>query len=273
MSLGGMFGGSGNAYKKSTDAIARARDQARNDVSEGSDNIKKYIEDKARQEIIDAQSNARDALTQGVDQATPYLQEVVDLYSSLSPEDLAARDMYLNSIGLHGDTWNQTALDTFQASPGYQYSVDQAEQAILRNNAATGGVLSGNTGLALNKNATDLANQEWGNWQDRLMNQGNYIYQDYSGQSQGLTNLANLFSSEGAGLADIAMNGGNKRADLYSTAGQLLNSNNLTNANLDWNRGVSNSNAYQAQAAADAAQQQAVISGLMGMGSNLFSFA
>lgn len=295
--IGGMFGGSGGALKQSQNYIQNARDQAHNTVQQGSAALQKYLDDKARQEIIDAQANARGDIQSGVSQAQPYLEQAAagwspleDKYGALAhkflnlaPGDLSARDMYLNTLNLNGPEGAAAARNAFQTSPGYQWQVDQANQNILRNNAATGGVLSGNTGLALNQNAMDLANQEWGGWQDRLMNQGNNIYKDYAGagnayQGMGtaiagkagaLSNLGNLFTNEGAQLGDINMTGGAQRAGLYGTLGQGINNNYNTLANIDWSRGASLSNAAQANAAQNAAQQQALWGGLLGLAGNV----
>lgn len=57
----------------------------------------------------------------------------------------------------------------FQNSPDYQYALQQGQQAINRQNAATGGRLSGNSLLALNANAQGLASQNLGNYTNRLM--------------------------------------------------------------------------------------------------------
>jgi hypothetical protein len=55
----------------------------------------------------------------------------------------------------------------FQSDPGYGYALDQSEQALMRQRAATGGLASGNTLAALQQNAVGLANQDYGNWWNR----------------------------------------------------------------------------------------------------------
>lgn len=50
-------------------------------------------------------------------------------------------------------------MQNFQASPGYQYQLDQATQNYMRNQAATGALGSGNTAAGITGLASNLANQ------------------------------------------------------------------------------------------------------------------
>lgn len=341
-----LFGGSGSALTSPRSGIAaaqRGRDQYRSNINEGSDNLKTYLGDKARQEIIDAQANAKGDLQSGVSQAQPYLQQAADLwdpltqswmgladkyggladqwgglatryggladqYAGLAPGDLSARAMYLNTLGLNGAEGNQAAVDAFHVSPGYQFQVDEANKNILRNGAATGNVLSGNVGIALNDRAQQLANQEYGTWQNRLSDQGNNIYKDYSGvgaayggmgnaytgqgnayagigsaysgagntlsnKASALNNLANLFANEGTGLASLDQWGGGARSGLYENLGTNLNANNQLLAQNDYNRAANINNAQQAAAENSQAQQQAWLNALGDLGGNLLSAA
>lgn len=292
-----LFGGSGGALQNQKRTIQRSRDQAVNNVQQGSQTLQSYLGDKARQEIIDAQGSARNDIQAYSDQARPYLEQAVagwspleDKYGALAqnfldlaPGDLAARTMYSNSLGLNGDTGNEAAVNAFHVSPGYQFQVDEANKNILRNGAATGNVLSGNVGIALNDRARQLANQEYGGWQSRLSDLGNNIYKDYGGagtayggmgnatqgKAAALTNLGNLFTNEGSSLGDISMTGGAQRAGLYGKLGEGINNNYNTIANIDWNRGASLSAAQQANQAQQAAQQQALWGGLLGFAGNV----
>jgi hypothetical protein len=56
----------------------------------------------------------------------------------------------------------------FFASPDFQFRKQQGDQAITRNQAALGGLASGNTGLALVENSSNLAGGEYGNYFNRM---------------------------------------------------------------------------------------------------------
>lgn len=61
----------------------------------------------------------------------------------------------------------------FQASEGYKFALDQGTGAIDRGAAARGGVFSGNTLKAQTGYATGLAQQDYGNFYNRLAGQAN----------------------------------------------------------------------------------------------------
>ena len=56
----------------------------------------------------------------------------------------------------------------FQASPGYQFALDQGNASINALAGAKGGLMSGATLQALQNNGINMANQEYGNWLTRL---------------------------------------------------------------------------------------------------------
>ena len=120
---------------------------------------------------------------------------------------------YQNSLGLNGADGNAAAVAAFQASPGYQYQVDQATDAVARKASALGALGSGNTAAAISDRAQNLANTEFGGWQDRLnglSNTGLTAANAQAGYQTGLGNqLANLGSTEaglGAQYAGLGLN-------------------------------------------------------------------
>jgi hypothetical protein len=56
----------------------------------------------------------------------------------------------------------------FFASPDFQFRLQQGDKAITRNQAALGGLASGNTGTALTEYSSNLAGGEYGNYFNRL---------------------------------------------------------------------------------------------------------
>ena len=116
----------------------------------------------------------------------------------------------------------------FQASPGYQFQLQQGEEAILNNAAATGGSgINGNTLKALQTYGTGLANQDWNTAYSQ--NQG------YQAQTiSGLQNLAGTGASTGTTSAQIGAGAANNLAGNITSAQQTAASlggaaaNNLT---------------------------------------------
>lgn len=95
----------------------------------------------------------------------------------------------------------QNPQANFLASPGYQYALDQSQQALERSAAARGGLFSGNTGAALQQNAIGLANQDYGNWwnqQSGLAGVGQSAVNNLASFGQNTAaNIGNLLSRQG----------------------------------------------------------------------------
>jgi hypothetical protein len=73
----------------------------------------------------------------------------------------------LNTSDVAGDRRN--ALTDFQASPGYQWRVDQGTKALDRSAAAKGMVLSGAQKQAVSDYGQNTASDEWGKYINQLM--------------------------------------------------------------------------------------------------------
>jgi hypothetical protein len=92
----------------------------------------------------------------------------------------------------------------FQQDPGYQFRMDQGMKAIERSAAARGGLLSGNTGGALQNFGQGLASQEYQNAYNRAL----------TGYNTGVASENQLYNRQ-AGLAGI----GQTAANFVGTAG------------------------------------------------------
>lgn len=79
-----------------------------------------------------------------------------------------ANQMYANALGLNGPQGNQRATNAFQTDPGYQFATQQGIQALDRSAAGSGMFGSGNAAMALNDYGQGMANQQYGNWLQRL---------------------------------------------------------------------------------------------------------
>ena len=132
---------------------------------------------------------ARDDLT-----AHNYYQPIYDAAFSKNGGTL---EMLRNSLGLNGDAGKTTALQAYQNyNPGFQAALDAGVLARDRSAAARGMLGSGNQAMALAKYGTDLANQNYGDWQSKVGG----LSQLGMGAAQGMTGQQNTLASLDMGL-------------------------------------------------------------------------
>lgn len=105
-------------------------------------------------------------------------------------------------LGLNGFDKQQGAITNIENSPFFKSQYQQAENALLQNAAATGGLRGGNTQEAL---ADNRANLLFGNVQQQLQN---------------LSGVASNGQSAAAGLGGNALQFGNNMAQGYQDIGQ-----------------------------------------------------
>jgi len=143
--------------------------------------------------------------------------------SDLSPYRIGgdqAQGIISRTFGLGGGT---PSLDEFQASPGYQFRLDQGNQALDRSAAGRGMLLSGAQLKSLNRYNQGMASQEFGNWFNRISgiadrglnaatmtgnfgaqnaaNQSNFLMS--AGNAQGITDQTNFVTSGAGQLANL----------------------------------------------------------------------
>lgn len=126
-------------------------------------------------------------------------------------------------------------LESLQATPGYQFRLQQGEQGVNRGAAARGGLLSGATQKALTEFGQGLASTEYQNaWQraqaayqsafDRYQNNRTTKYNMLSTQAGRGQNAANTMAgaatNAGNNISQIQQNTGNNLAGLYMQNGQ-----------------------------------------------------
>lgn len=142
---------------------------------------------------------------------------------------------YLGSLGLQGGGAQQTAVDRFQASPGYQFALQQGLQSVQRGMGAGGLTGSGAEMRALQQTGQGMAQQEYGQYQQRLA---------------GLAGMGQQAAQFGAGMGQQY---GQSIAGLYGTMGSAQ------------------AQAEMAQAQAEAAQQSGIGAGIGGIVGGLIS--
>ena len=121
-------------------------------------------------------------------------------------------------LGLNGPDAANAAMAKFQTSPGYQWSLQQGLRATDAGAAARGILNSGATLKGEETFATGLADQEFGNYYNRLANLS-------SGGLTAATNMAaagnNLVAQEegnATGQAGIALGAGNAQSAIIGNA-------------------------------------------------------
>lgn len=109
---------------------------------------------------------------------------------------------YGNLLGLNGADAQRQAIAGIENSPFFQSQYKQAENALLQNAAATGGLRGGNVQEALADNRMNM------------------LYQNVQNQQQNLASLASLGQNASAGVGNAGINTGNNVANQLNGIGQ-----------------------------------------------------
>jgi hypothetical protein len=118
---------------------------------------------------------------------------------------------YANANPTGGQTYGG-----FEASPGYNFALEQGQSAIDGSAAARGNVFSGATLKSQQEFGTGLAQQEYGNFLNRLTGQAS------QGQAAA-GNIANAGSNYASGAGTAIANSGNAQAAGYIGQANALN--------------------------------------------------
>jgi hypothetical protein len=149
------------------------------------------------------QASGTNTLNQGQTSATGALDQSAGLYGNLAQKYGGATSLGLDALGVNGGAGNDRATAAFRAAPGYQYSVDQSLQGVLRNAAAAGGLNGGNTLAALSDRAGNMADQGYQTW---LGNLNGYIspeLQATGGQAGSVAAKAPVYTSTANNIANL----------------------------------------------------------------------
>ena len=145
---------------------------------------------------------------------------------------------------------------TEQNDPGYQFRLQQGQQALERSAAAKGDLLGGATGKALGEFGQNYASNEYNNVYNRALQQYQQQYNIFS------NNQANAFNR----LADVAGIGQTTAGQLNAAGGQAAG--NVGNILLNTGQQIGNDvqNAGAARASGYVGGANALTSGLAGLG-------
>jgi hypothetical protein len=137
-------------------------------------------------------------------------------YDTSRGDQAPYRAMGQQALGVAGGQ----VLGGFQPSPGYQFAQNEAMRAVQNSAAARGMLNSGATMKALQDRAGQLANQEYGNWYNRVAGLANV--------GQTATNQSGAAAQQfGQGAAGVATGLGNSLAGLTAQGG-LVQANGMT---------------------------------------------
>lgn len=122
----------------------------------------------------------------------------------------------------------------FQASPGYQFQLDQGLNAVNSQAGAQGMLGSGGRLKALTQYGQGLANQDYGNWFNRQTQQYNMANGQYTDYANRLAALAGVGQTANAQSAASGANYANQSSDIWQQRGQAAASGTVGSANA-WN--------------------------------------
>lgn len=248
--LGGTLAGA-LISGRTSNAAAKSQSQAATEAAElqyyGSLESAAAIKDAAAmgaEATIVAAEMGAEATRYAADQST---QTQLEMYAqateSNAPYTAAGRDALATLQQMMADGPGE-----FTEDPGYQFRLEQGNQNILSNAAATGNLASGRTMKALQEFGQDYASHEYQNFINRYY-QSLQPYQFLTSVGQSAAALqGNNAMAAGANIGNTQMQMGTNLASIYNAQGANL-------AGIYNNMGTNLANVYQGQAnsAADTA--------------------
>lgn len=158
-------------------------------------------------------TNANGALDSGLNNSLASLNSAKSQYdplAALGQKYGQGTSLYMDSLGVNGASGNQNAVNSFQAGPGYEFTLGQGLDALNRRRASAGMLNSGNADIDALTYGTGLANQTYGDWQTRLAGLINPELQATSGAATGRagvdTQIAGLYGTDAANRVGVAGN-------------------------------------------------------------------
>lgn len=178
------------------------------------------------------------ALRGGYDTSRGDYQRARDLYNPYATTGLAAWNQMADAAGVNGGAGYDRATAAFRASPGYQWQMTQSLDQANRAAAAAGQLQSGNAAAELQDRASRLADQEYGQYYNRLQGVSDRGYDAVNRQAGIDQDMGRLAYGYGQNQAGVYGDTAAKLAALYSgTAGQRSNTlTNLTSQLIDANK-------------------------------------
>lgn len=156
---------------------------------------------KSAQQASQAQ---QDLTRESIDEQRRQFDHIQNLLNPYVQAGHTALGQQSDLMGLNGVQNQQTAIDNLNNSPFLQSAYRQAENAILQNASATGGLRGGNIQSALADNRMNM------------------LHQAYQGQLQNLGGMVSIGQNAGAGVGNAGANFANNVGSLNQNLGQAL---------------------------------------------------
>lgn len=163
--------------------------------------------------LLDAAKKNAGLINQLDTTGTGYLNEAKGITGDYLNLGKTGANAYANATGVNGPEGNAAALANFQTGPGYQFGLDQGLQALQRTASSQGRLQSGNTDIDLLQYGVKAANDEWGNYVDRL---GGYNNMYGAGVGAATKSLGDLTSFK-SGITSDLISSNNQRAEGEAT--------------------------------------------------------
>src|SRR6516165_9965114 len=201
-----------------------------------------YEKEAAQKDILAANQYANTslpALAAAYQTGQTNLGQAVGAYDplkQLGAQYSQAAPTYLGALGIGTPQQVSAAGSAFHNDPGYQFALQQANQAIERGAAGRSMDISGNLADAISKNTVGYANQDYQNWINNLKGVGQMgltgTQQGAAGAATGYTNLANLAQTYGNDQTNVYGNveGATIGANNLAAQGQAAGMKNLLSA-------------------------------------------
>lgn len=187
----------------------------------------------AQQEVGNAFNQAKTDLKTGYDTYTADVGRGYDAADGFYAKAGALYEPLAQNAGFYEDAYKGALGDTpesratlgtmFQYNPGYQFAMDQGQQALARQAAAGGRGASGGALIASQKYGQGLANQEYNAWYQNYMNNlargREGAARGVQGQSQAYDAQGRLAYGYGTDTGNAAMNYGRSLADMGTAYG------------------------------------------------------
>jgi hypothetical protein len=137
-----------------------------------------------------------------------YLQQATDNSQSYLDQTQKGASLYSDALGINGADGTARASSAFTSAPGYDYTLNQGLDAVMRKASAMGRVGSGNTSADLVSYATNEANKNYGSWLDRL---GGY-FSNLGGATSGVNQALGAQTDWAGSIASAKMGANNQNA-------------------------------------------------------------
>ena len=164
-----------------------------------------------RGDINTGVNTGRGDINTGINIGRGDLTTGIDYFNNYTGQGNAALNLMGAQSGAQGQAAQQQAFNNYSMSPEQQYLREQGERAVLRNQAAIGGLGGGNVQQELQRQGMGLAQQDYANQYNRLAGLSEL-------GMQGSTSQANLRNA----LGDMSYQGGNALGNMAYQGGSAL---------------------------------------------------